>query len=262
MGLRTREITTLNEEQLIGFDTTKANRFSNTNQIFEDITFYKTTGTAFSWTATNSDFFWTTNYLSAFWATNGTRGFQINPTATTPASGDGIRWYDGTGWVNFLPPVDLTNFLMGTTIMVTYRNRLVMLNTTEGTAYGAFSNYPQRARWSQNGTPYYVVPLPSGFTGAAQIDAWRSDVVGKGGFIDAPTSEQIVSAEFYKDTLIVFFERSTWQLRYTGNETLPFIWERINVDFGAESTFSTIAFDAGIISVGNYGIISCDATGV
>lgn len=262
MGLRTRELTTINEEQLIGFDTIKANRFSNTSQLFVDISFYKTSGTAFSWTGTNSDFFWTTNYLDAFWTTNNIRGFQSTPTATIPGNGDGIRWYDGTGWINFLPAIDASNFLMGSLLIVSYRNRLIMLNTYEGTAFGAFTNYPQRARWCQNGTPYYDANVPAGFTGGNQADAWRSDLVGKGGFIDAPTSEQIISAEFYKDTLIVFFERSTWQLRYTGNETLPFIWERINVDFGAESTFSIIPFDAGIIAVGNYGIISCDATGV
>lgn len=262
MGLRTRELTTINSEQLIAFDTQKSNVFSNTTQLFVDITFYKTSGTAFSWTGTNSDFFWTTNYLSAFWATNNIKGFQPLPTATTPLGGDGIRWYDGTGWVNFLPPIDTTNFLMGSLLILTYRNRLVMLNTIEGTAIGASTNFAQRARWCQNGTPYYNATVPAGFTGGFQVDAWRSDIVGKGGFIDAPTSEQIVSAEFYKDTLVVFFERSTWQLRYTGNETLPFIWERINVELGAESTFSIVPFDSGMVAVGNYGIVSCDATGV
>jgi len=262
MGLRNRELTTINVEQLIAFDTIKANAFSNTTQLFTDISFYKTSGTAFSWTGTNSDFFWTVNYLNAFWATNHVRGFQSTPTATIPGSGDGIRWYDGTGWINFLPQVDGTNFLMGSLLIVTYRNRLVMLNTTEGTAIGAFTNFPQRARWSQNGTPYYDANVPAGYTGGNNADAWRSDLVGRGGFIDAPTSEQIISAEFYKDTLVVFFERSTWQLRYTGNETLPFIWERINVELGAESTFSIVPFDSGMVAVGNYGIVSCDATGV
>jgi hypothetical protein len=262
MGLRTRELPAINAEQLIAFDTAKANVFSNTNQMFQDITFHKTTGNIFSWTGSNSNFFWTTNYLNAFWATNSTRGFQATVDSTNPALGDGLRWYDGTGWINFLPQVDGSNFLMGSLIIVSFRNRLVMLNTTEGTAFGSFTNYPQRARWCQNGTPYYVAPVPAGYTGGTDTNAWRSDIVGKGGFIDAPTQEQIVSAEFYKDTLIVFFERSTWQLRYTGNETLPFIWERINVDFGAESTFSIVPFDAGIVAVGNYGIISCDATGV
>lgn len=256
MGLRTRELTTINEEQLIGFDTIKANKYSTLNSQFEDISFHDAAKTIpFSWTGTDSDFFWTTNYATAFWATNSVNGFQNNPIATNTASGDGIRWYDGSKWVNFLPQVDTTNFLMGAQIIVAYRNRLVMLNTTEGTAYGASNNYQQRARWCQNGTPYYVAPLPSSFTGAADIDAWNSDVVGKGGFVDAPTSEQIISAEFIHDTLIVYFERSTWKLSYYGNPVLPFVWERVNTELGAESTFSTIPFDQGLIGVGNYGII-------
>ncbi len=270
MGLRSREIAVINEEQLVAFDTAKANVYSNFAQTFQDVSFYKTSGTALSWTGSNSDFFWTTNYLNAFFATNNVKGFQDNWNSSTPGRGDGIRWYDGTGWVNFLPAVDGTpTYLMGALILVSYRNRLVALSTTEGTAIGASNTFLQRARWSQNGTIYpntdplgNVTTVPAGYTGGKDNSAWRSDVVGKGGFIDAPTQEQIISAEFYKDTLIVFFERSTWQLRYTGNETLPFIWERINVDFGAESTFSMVPFDSGIIAVGNYGIITCDATGV
>lgn len=262
MGLRSREISTINQEQLIGFDTVKSNVYSNVNQRFQDITFHKTTNNSFSWTGSNSDFFWTTNYLDAFWATNGTPGFQNNVTTTNPAAGDGIRWYDGTGWVNFLPQVDGTNFLMGSLIIVSYRNRLVMLNTREGAAFGASTNYRQRARWCQNGTPYYVAPVPAGYTGGTDAAAWRSDQVGKGGFIDAPTSQSIIGANFIHDTLIVFFERSTWQLRYTGDPVLPFIWERINVDLGAESTFSSIAFDQGLLGVGNYGIIAASNTDV
>jgi hypothetical protein len=258
MGLRTREITVINQEQLIGFDTEKANVYSNTNQLFQDITTHKTTGNAFSWTGTNSDFFWTTNYANAFWATNSINGFQNVVDTTNPASGDGIRWYDGAGWINFLPQVDSTNFLMGATIIVSYRNRLLMLNTTEGTAFGASTNFQQRARWSQNGTPYYVTPVPAGFTGGVDASSWRSDQGGKGGFIDAPTSEQIISAQFIHDTLIVYFERSTWQLRYTGDPVLPFIWERINVELGAESTFSIVPFDRGLLGVGNYGIIAAN----
>jgi len=262
MGLRTRDLDTPNVNQLIAFDTQKANLFSNSAQLFEDISFYKTTGTAFNWTGSNSQFFWTVNYLGAIWSTNGNFGFQNTPEATVPASGDGIRWYDGTGWVNFLPYVNNahTVFLMGAQILVSYRNRLVALNTVEGTAYASPINFYQRARWSQNGTPYVASVAPPNQT--SDNDAWNSETIGKGGFIDAPTGEEIISAEFYKDTLIVYFEESTWQLRYTGNETLPFVWERINVDFGAESTFSTVPFDGGIISIGNYGIVSCDATGV
>lgn len=259
MGLRTRELTTINEEQLIGFDTIKANRFSNALNRFVDISFHKTTNNAFSWTGSNSDFFWTNNYAGAFWATNNVAGFQSTVDSTTLGQGDGIRWYDGSGWINFLPQVDNSgNFLMGALLIFNYRNRLVMLNTVEGTAIGASNRFPQRARWSQNGTPYYVIPVPSSYTGGVHLDAWNSDEVGRGGFVDAPTSEQIISAQFIHDTLIVFFERSTWELRYVGDPALPFVWYRVNVELGAESTFASVAFDKGLLGVGNYGIITAN----
>lgn len=266
MGLRTLEITTINKEQLFAFDMIKSYLFNTSNGLFEDKSQYQTTSTEFSWTGSNKDFFYTVNYLNAFWATNGTKGFQNVVDATTPGGGDGIRWYGttagGTGWSNFLPNLNNahTSKLMGALLLIPYRNRLVALNTIEGTAIGTSTTFRQRARWCQNGTPFQTTAVPVGLTG--DDDAWNSEMIGKGDYFDAPTQEAIVGAEFYKDTLVVFFERSTWQLRYSGNETLPFIWERINVELGGESTFSVVPFDSGILAVGNYGIVSCDATGV
>lgn len=343
MGLRTRELSTINEEQLIAFDTIKANAFNGTSAIFNDITFYKTTSLAFSWTGSDSQFFWSTNYQNAFFATNNNPGFQefvitnITPGVTTiitftggdvfvngdiiavtnviqpstdtffingqtgavtahgagtvtvtintsvgftytsgglihsltrTQNGDGIRWYDGTGWVNFQPPLnantDGTNVsvLQTALIILPYKGRLIVLNTTEGTSSGSKTNFAQRARYSEVGTVYYNNLTPSGFTGGFQADAWRDDIVGRGGFIDAATSEQIISAEFIKDTLVVFFERSTYQLRYTGDPTIPFIWEKINTELGAESTFSIVPFDRGVYGIGNYGVITCDSVNV
>ena len=150
MGLRTRELTTINQEQLIGFDTDKANRFSTTNDRFEDITFYHTSGTAFSWTGDNSDFFWTLNYYGAFFATNYVVGDQ--PTWNASAgTGDGIRWYDSNGWVNFMPSVTGamgaggTVYLQGALILVSYRNRMVALNTYEGQTGGVATTFRQRS---------------------------------------------------------------------------------------------------------------------
>lgn len=191
---------------------------------------------------------------------------------TTSISGDGIKWYDGpdsnvtntVGWVNFCPPIDSTftpQLLRGCLAIVTYKGRLVVFNTFEDTVATAIpSNHAQRARWSQVGTPYYVPPVPVGQT--SQQDSWFSDTPGKGGFVDAPTNEQIISVEFIKDTLIVYFERSTWQLVYTGNELQPFVFQKINTELGSESTFSIVPFDKGVFGVGNYGIITCDSVNV
>src|SRR4029077_9716800 len=66
-----------------------------------------------------------------------------------------------------------------------------------------FQSFQQRVRFSQNGDP------------TDTANGWLEDVPGRGGYIDAPTKEAIISAEFLRDRLIVFFERSTWELVYT-----------------------------------------------
>ena len=188
-----------------------------------------------------------------------TTGQIVTDTRVVAGAGDGIRWYDGTSWHNFTPPINPTTALTGALIILPFKDRLVCLNTYEGNTPGANNStqFPQRARWSQNGTPYYL-SAPSGY--GAEMLAWRDDVVGRGGFVDAPTSENIVSAGFIKDDLIVYFERSTWRLVYTGNEILPFVWQRINAELGSESTFSTLVFDGQLMTIGQTGMHSCDGT--
>ena len=136
--------------------------------------------------------------------------------------------------------------LFSARILIPYYGRLLALNTWEGTEVGSAVNLYNRCRFSQIGNP-------------VQQDAWRSDTFGKGGFIDAPVNEDIISATFYKNTLIVSFERSTWRLQYLGEYGLPFIWERISSDFGSESTFSSVLFDNGVLTVGDKAITGSSA---
>lgn len=201
------------------------------------------------------------------WSTNNNPGFQNVPATTVLANGDGIRWFDqaGGGWINFLPPVDGTNFLMGALCIIPYKGRLLTFSTWEGTAIGAKTQFAQRARWSQNGTPFYSAAagaVPTNYSGGFNADAWRSDIAGRGGFIDAPTLEKIASVQFVKDTLIVYFESSTWQLVYTGFEQLPFTWVKINTELGATSTFSEVPFDKIVLGIGDTGIHACDSVNV
>ena len=131
--------------------------------------------------------------------------------------------------------------------------RLLALNTWEGptgSTYTGATQFFARCRFSQLGDP------------TDQTNGWRSDVFGRGGFIDAPTNESIVGAAFFRNTLIVFFEYSTWQLRYIGEYGLPFIWERISSDFGSVCTYSSIVFDQGVMSVSDRGVIQAAANGV
>lgn len=320
---------TLNES-LIGFSQTKSYLFGSS---FTDITFFANpAGTAFSWSNSANDYFWSSNHAGSMWVTN-------NLTA------DHIKFWNGTpgalgvsgGWSTHQPTVNGTNTLDVSLIILPYKGRLVVLNTSEGG-----NPFPNRARWSQLGTPYSgnqaavnitnivpgattqitvtsgaqfaigqlagvlnttgsisavlnfntfsitnvavnVITLNVNTTGLAWISggtlqgqgtttpptpytvdpfAWRDDIPGRGGFIDADTSERIVSADIVKDTLIVAFQRSTWRLRYTGNEILPFIWERLNTQYGAEATHSHVAFDESCLFYSRYGWIGSDTNDV
>lgn len=276
MGLRTLEDATLlanqpiiNDEKLLGFDTRYSYLYDNGTQDFIAANQFVTTNTVFVWEGTNSDFFWTVNYFQVLWATNNIAGLHAAVDADAPGEGDGLRWFNSINnrWSNFNPGLNGTTtplvaptvFLTGALIILPYKDRLVVLNTLEGATVVGTNRFPQRARWSQNGTPFYV-NAPAGV--GTEVNAWSSVEVGRGGFIDAPTSESIVSAEFIKDTLIVYFERSTWQLIYTGNENLPFVWQKINTELGSESTFSIVPFDRGVFGIGNYGVITCDSVNV
>lgn len=164
---------------------------------------------------------------------------------------DGIRYYNGTTWNYFTPALDgtPTSYLLGALLIVPYKNRLIVLNTTEGVT-GNTQTFRQRARWSQIGDSTDV------------LNGWRDDLPGRGNAIDAATEESIISCGFVKDELIVYFERSTWKLAYTGNEIGPFTWQRINSELGAESTFSNVQFDAGLICLGNVGVHTCNGSQV
>ncbi len=188
-------------------------------------------------------------------------GFALNSFVSVPNQ-DGIRYYgvlsNGTGWANYNPPIDPNNALVGALLIFPYRGYLVFLNTTEGNEQN-IDNFPNRARWTQVGTPYYSPPQPV-FPNVQGVDvnAARDDLFGRGGAYDAPTNESIVGAAFIRDILVVYFTSSTWRLRFVNNSQNPFVWERINVELGSDCTGSTIPFDKGLMAIGNRGIVISD----
>ncbi len=250
MGILRRDIPTIGIDATIFFDTVYAYIFNDGFQEFIP---------GFVWTGTNTDFFWAANYQGAtpdvryFFVTNN----NITFNAALPY--DPIRYYDGNTWIDFQPiladnpPSAAQTKLWQALILIPYYGRLLALNTWEGTTGGGpagATNFFSRCRFSQIGDP------------TDQTLGWRSDVFGRGGFIDAPTNEAIVSVAFFRNTLIVFFEYSTWQLRYIGEYGLPFIFERVSSDFGSVCTYSPIVFDQGVMTVSDRGIIQAAASGV
>lgn len=210
------------------------------------------------------------NPLATFAFVNGATpsGLILSSTTSIPGQ-DGIRYYGdlnygtpGTqaSWANYNPPIDPNNALAGCLLMFAYRGYLVFLNTSEGNDQTGIVNYGNRARWTQIGTPYYSLPVP----GVPALQTWdpkaaRDDLFGRGGANDAPTNEVIVAAAFIRDILVVYFERSTWRLRFVNNSQNPFVWERVNVELGSDCTFSSIPFDKGLMAIGNRGIVISDS---
>lgn len=239
MGLRLRETPAINFESTVGFDTQFAYR--RTGGAWDRL------GTAL-WTGENFNFYWTINYRGAnpyetfFYVVNG-----------IPA--DNIKYLPvgSTTWVNFRPQLNtgppVNRFLETAKIIIGFKDRLVVLNTIEKES-GSNRFYQNRARFSQNGDP------------TNPVNSWIDDTIGKGGFVDAATEEAIITCEFIKDRLIVYFERSTWELVYTGDSSLPFRWQQINNELGAESRFSIIGFDKTTVGVGNVGIHACNGVNV
>lgn len=248
MGLRLREQTTYNFEATIAFDTQFA--YSRSGSGWDRVSANPITDSAL-FTSSDSQFVWTVNYrgtspdLTAFYATNfvaydGTsNGIQTLPQGSST-------------WTVLRPQLNsgASRFLEGCKVLIGFKDRLVALNTLEGDYSGAgVTSFTNRCRWSASGNPFAT-------------SAWEDDTVGQGGYIDPPTKEAILTAQLLKDRLIVYFERSTWELVYTADTQLPFRWQQINSELGAESTFSVVGFDEVALGVGNVGIHQCNGVSV
>lgn len=201
-----------------------------------------------SWTITtgsNFQFFWTTTWRGPQTTSNIPLFFITNFNAP-----DKMQVWNGTTWTIFNPQYDGTSGdnIITCRIILPFKGRLLLLNTVESLS-GTNTNFVNRCRFSAVGDP-------------TATNAFRDDIPGNGGFVDASTYEQIVSAQILKDRLIVFFEASTWELVYTNNQIVPFVWQKINTELGSESTFSTIPFDKVALTVGNVGIHACNGANV
>ncbi len=239
MGIRPQETANINLQTSIFFDTVYAYIFTGTGfQEYLPLT-------ATTWSGSDSNFFWSTNY----WTSAGSRLFWVTNFSGT--AGDPIRYTDGASWTNFAPQIDAAgNLLTQCLAMLPYRGRLVVFNTFEGMNLAGSTPNPQRIRWAAVGSPIPTMLLPN---------TWRDDIPGQGGFLDIPTSESIISVGFVRDNLVIYCERSTWQLRYTGRSIQPFIIEKVNSELGAESTFSAVQFDTSLVGIGDKGVVSCDS---
>lgn len=238
MGLLTYQNGQANDNPTIAFDTQFAYQFNGSTWVRAGLGI---------WTGTDLQFFWSTTWQGDTAYSN--LMFVVNYNQP-----DQIKYWNGATWLTIHPEVNAAgNTLETAQIIITFKDRLVALNTIEFD--GAYRTHCNRARWCENGSP-----LDAG--GGPTIVAWREDIPGRGGWSDAPTREEIITAQILRDRLIVYFDSSTWELVYTGNEVLPFRWQQINTELGAQATFSQVPFDKVVLAIGNVGIHACNGNQV
>lgn len=196
------------------------------------------------------DYIWAANWQHAgavnrVYFTNG-KAF----TGGTPGT-DGILYYDATNRgtpanpvvVQLQPTVSATGptILYGCKLIFSIKQRLVCLHTFEYDSSNT-NTFPQRARWC-----------------AAQDPSnWNQDSAGGGGFVDAPTGEQIISARLLQDVIIVHFTESVWTLRPVPDPALPFRWDRINAFRACDGKMASVGYDRYSVGVGVRGITATD----
>lgn len=261
MGLTIYEVGVRNDLPTYAFDTQFAYIFSGGAWSRSG------TGTNPLWHGTDLNFFWSYNFKGVTPAQDAmfvTNYYVTNPNGAVTANDDPI-WYtaDGSTWnpINFyFRPAggapQTGPYVETALIIVAFKNCLILLNVIEsdGTTN---TQYVSRVRWSWQGSPF----ADQAFYEAGQTDS-SGNTWGGGGFLDASTDEAIVSAEFIKDRLIVYFEQSTWELVFTYNTSSPFQWQKINTELGSEATFSTVPFDKRILTIGNTGVHACNGSNV
>jgi len=239
MGFANYEQAAINDERLYAFDQNFFYRLFATGWEAVD-----PTDPNAQWTGSDSQFFWSTTWRAA-------AGGDYVLFTTNFNTVDQLRYYDGAAWASWNPQyASLANNTIETArIIIQYRNRLLLINTVENDNGGNPVSFVNRIRYSTLNAPL-------------NANAYREDIAGEGSFLDVPTREAIVSAIKIKNRLILFCERSTYELVYTQDETAPFTIQQINSTLGCESTFSVIPFDKVVLGIGQDGIHACTGANV
>lgn len=212
------------DQQTLVFNNTQVAQFDSANFKLTNIS----GGDIFA--TTTKAFFSTANYQSKLFILNNT---------------DPLTIWDGVSFIR--PTIQLTDpggsnetLITGLHIFL-YKNRLNILRPTT-----SVSVKPQRDLYSALNNPFN----------------WRTDIQAAGGFIDAPSPEWIIAAEFVRDDLCPSLQESSWRLRYTAIDTAPYRWEKIQDSRRIDSPYSAVKFEKFTNVVGQTGLLKNDNANV
>ena len=210
-----------------------------------------TPNTNLSITATLAGAYFTGNITNFF---NWTNWQPTDPTTFTNSVSylymtnnvDPVTLFDGTSLSRpiFYVNSTFTDYIIRTLDIKVYKNRLLMLRPTLNSTSSNALN--QSVYYSALFNPFNFI----------------NDVVGNGGQLTAATGDRIISAEFLRDAITIFFSNSTWLFRYTNVDYDPFRFDKINVSKNNNSPYGTLAYDERTTSLGSTGFIACDGTNV
>ncbi len=170
----------------------------------------------------------------------------------------GILQGPGTGTVNYLTGAISATFTAavggGNAINLTYKQ----LNTPIITCRHIFQFKDRSILLSiiENDSSVRGLRIRISGTGA-QGDIFTTDAIGAG-FIDIPDNTFIQAADFNRDDLLIFTEKSTWVLKYTGNDVVPFTIDKIDDSRGSQAPYGTITYLNKTSASSVRGLIFCD----
>ncbi|MCY3975277.1 MAG: hypothetical protein OXF02_07045 [Simkaniaceae bacterium] len=146
--------------------------------------------------------------------------------------------------------------LLGALLLFSFRNALFAAGTIEGDPALPDNDrvYPGKLVWS--------TPFESPIDDASRQQDHRYNWATGFNQITLSTSEKIVSVAPFRDRLIVFMERSTFEIVPTGIAEKPFKSQKISSNRGSVATFGTVPLEEGVVTVGSRGIHICDGTRV
>lgn len=212
-------ITRTNIKELLVADTRRVNKYNSTLNILEYLG-----STTRVYTGNNTNFWSSVNYKDAnsnerLIFTNNKDEVQYYAPTSVPTVGDYVTYPGFAMNTSTNPPVAVTSFFALLTVIS--KDRLIFLRTTENGI-----TRPNRIRISGTG---------------ASCDDFRTSATGAG-FIDIPDQTWIMGATFSRDDLVIFTESSTWLMKYTGNDTTPFVLQKLDDTRGSQAPFSAITY--------------------
>ena len=218
----------LNKNVLVVADTTYINKYDPETNTLVDIT----TTPYNPGDLPGHNFFTWVNYPDA----------NSKPRLLFSNNVDVIQQYDGTT----VAPYAYTPFNSSTgapitfltcLLMCVFKDRLLLFRVTENS-----NLFPQRIRISGTGT---------------SCDNFNTSATGAG-FIDIPDGTWIFGIAFNRDDVIIFTEGSTWVLKYTGDDTKPFVLNRIDESRGSQAPFAAITYLNRTTAASPRGLIATD----